>query len=98
MNLVAEGSVELEIDAHRRVTLSHGAFFGEVALLRQSRRLATVRARERTKLLALDAADLQAVIDRNPTLARRLESAPREYAPDAVGDMLAEEVAPAPSA
>lgn len=97
MYFVAEGSVELELDAHRHVTLSHGAFFGEVALLRQSRRVATVRARERTKLLALDAADLQAVIDRNPTLARRLESALRDYAPDAVGDMLAEEVAPPPT-
>lgn len=93
MYFVAEGEVEVELETHRRIRLSGGSFFGEIALMRPARRLATVRAIEQTKLLVLDARDLQAVIERNPQLGARLETALREHGPPAPGrDMMAEEI------
>lgn len=99
MYFVAEGEVEVELESRRRISLSNGSFFGEIALLRPARRMATVRATQQTKLLALDAMDLQAVMERNPELGARLEAALREHAPPTPGrDMLPEEVEAPPVA
>ncbi|MBI4273092.1 MAG: ion transporter [Rhizobiales bacterium] len=71
MYFIARGEVEIELaEATRRLGMGH--FFGEVAALRQARRSATVRARERTSLLVLDAKDLRALMDRQPQIAARL--------------------------
>jgi thioredoxin reductase/Fe-S-cluster-containing hydrogenase component 2/CRP-like cAMP-binding protein len=48
---IVEGSVEIEIDATRRVNLSRGQFFGEMGLLSGRRRVATVRVAEPNTLL-----------------------------------------------
>jgi Cyclic nucleotide-binding domain/Major Facilitator Superfamily len=52
--VVAEGSVEVVRDGVRRAVIERGGGFGEVALLRDSPRIATVRALEPGRLLALD--------------------------------------------
>jgi voltage-gated potassium channel len=95
MYFVAEGGVEVELEAGRRIRLANGSFFGEIALMRPARRMATVRATQQTKLLALDAMDLQAVIERNPELNARLEAALREHGPPTPGrDILPDEMRP----
>ncbi len=73
MYLIAAGEVTVDTP-QGEVTLSEGHFFGEMALLRQARRNATVRSTKPTKLLALEAADLRALMERDPEIARRIEA------------------------
>jgi voltage-gated potassium channel len=76
MYFVARGEVEIELP-QRRVRLGVGDFFGEVAVLRQSRRSATVTAVTRTNLLVLDAHDLEALMDREQRIADRIQEVMR---------------------
>lgn len=48
---IVSGSVEVEIDAGRRVRLSQGQFFGEMGLLSGRRRVATVRVADADTVL-----------------------------------------------
>lgn len=74
MYFIANGEVEVEVETGAElVTLNNGDFFGEIALLNHSKRAVTVRATRETKLLVLDAADLQALMDRNPLVRERIE-------------------------
>jgi len=77
MYLIVDGEVEIKL-RHQHVRLGAGNFFGEVAALRQSRRSATVIALSPTRLLALDAADLHSLMDREPQIAARIWGAARE--------------------
>ncbi|WP_442755073.1 cyclic nucleotide-gated ion channel [Methylocystis sp. JAN1] len=85
MYFVAEGEVEVELPAET-VRLGVGQFFGEIAVLHKTLRTANVRAVQPTKLLILDAYDLQTLISRNPEIgdairevaADRSELAPEE--------------------
>ncbi|HUA11924.1 MAG TPA: MFS transporter [Solirubrobacteraceae bacterium] len=52
--LIASGTVEVFEDGVRRRTMGAGEGFGEIALLRDVPRTATVRAREAADLLAID--------------------------------------------
>src|SRR5262249_4258710 len=62
MYFIASGEVEIVLkDKKEPVHLGVGQFFGEVAVLRRSRRNATVVATTRTNLLVLDAHDLHAL-------------------------------------
>jgi voltage-gated potassium channel len=71
MYFVATGEVEIELkEGH--VRLGVGDFFGEIAVLRKTRRTATVKAISRTSLLVLDAQDLHALLERSPSIATRL--------------------------
>jgi voltage-gated potassium channel len=67
MYFIAEGEVEIELPGEG-VHLGVGQFFGEMAILHKTRRTANVRALEPTKLLVLDAFDLQAIVVRNPEI------------------------------
>lgn len=67
MYFIAEGEVEIELPG-AGVRLGVGQFFGEMAILHKTRRTASVRAIEPTKLLVLDAFDLQALVVRNPEI------------------------------
>jgi voltage-gated potassium channel len=95
MYLIASGEVEIELP-ERRVVLGPGHVFGEIAVLRKSERTATVRAREHTKLLVLEAADLHHLMDHSPRLAERIrEVAEQRVGPEALGDkgdLAAEEI------
>src|SRR4249920_1955100 len=74
MYFIAAGEVEIEIKGKKeRVCLGVGQFFGEVALLRRTRRTATVTAVTRTNLLGLDAHDLHALMQRDRRIAERIK-------------------------
>ena len=95
MYFVAAGEVEIELK-DGRIRLGVGHFFGEMAVLRQSRRSATVTAITRTSLLVLDAQDLHALMEREPRVAERIRDVMRErlggerLTPK--GDLVAEEL------
>ena len=96
MFIVSSGRVELVL-GHKQVELSDGDVFGEIALLRRGRRSATVRALERTRLLALDADDLHRLMESEPTISEQILSvaASRVGAENLTpgGDITAEELA-----
>ena len=95
MYFVAAGEVEIELK-DGRIRLGVGHFFGEMAVLRQSRRSATVTAITRTSLLVLDAQDLHALMEREPRVAERIRDVMRERLGDErltpKGDLVAEEL------
>jgi voltage-gated potassium channel len=66
-------SGEVEVDVHPNpVRLRAGQFFGEIALLRQTQRSATVTSVTEVQLLALEASDFRNLIDRYPDLKERV--------------------------
>jgi voltage-gated potassium channel len=71
MYFIAAGEVEIELK-NEKIRLGAGHFFGEIAVLHQARRSATVIATANTSLLALGAQDLHALMDREPQLAERI--------------------------
>jgi voltage-gated potassium channel len=82
MYFIAAGEVEIELKGKKEhVRLGVGEFFGEVALLRRTRRTATVTAVTRTSLLGLDAHDLHALMQRDRRIAERI----KEVVEDRVG-------------
>lgn len=95
MYFIANGSVEIEL-TDRTVKLEEGQFFGEIALLRQGLRTATVRALETTKLLVLDREDFFILMQQNPLIAERIQEVARgRMAPEPLepqGDLARREV------
>jgi voltage-gated potassium channel len=67
MYFITAGEVEIELP-NQRVRLADGTFFGEIALLHRTKRSGTVTATRKTRLLALDAQDFHALIERMPAL------------------------------
>ena len=65
-------------------TLQHGAFFGEVALLKGLPRTATVTALTELSVLRFDQADIEDVLGRNPAARRILETMVEGRARDTV--------------
>ena len=72
MFFIASGEVEVLLPNHQNIKLGAGQFFGEMAIIRKSARSATVRAVRETKLLVLDAADLDDLMDNMPKLAQNI--------------------------
>lgn len=97
MYFIAEGEVEIELPGEN-VRLGVGQFFGEVAVLYKTLRTANVRAVESTKLLILDAYDLQTLTVRNPEVGlavRRVAASRSELRPqERHGDMIDAELEP----
>ena len=95
MYFIARGSVEIELADGKR-KLDEGHFFGEMATLRRVRRTATARALERTSLLVLDARDLHALMQRQPTVAQRLQDTVKTRIGEGListeDDMIADEI------
>jgi MFS family permease len=60
--VVSDGSVEVRVDGAEAGTLWPGEFFGEIAILRDVPRTATVVAREDTTLYALEREDFLAAV------------------------------------
>lgn len=67
MYFIAKGSVEVELPT-KRINMSEGEFFGEMAILDNTVRTATIRARETAQLLSLSASDFHHLLDMNPEM------------------------------
>jgi voltage-gated potassium channel len=98
MYFITAGEVEIELPS-QRVRLSDGTFFGEIALLRRTKRSGTVTATRKTRLLALDAQDFHALIARAPALAAHVQKTAEARLADTAeaekGDLAADEIAQA---
>lgn len=70
--VIAEGQVEIEIDGRVVNTLSPGAFFGEVALIHDQPRNATVRTLAPTSCFVLQKTDFQQVLNSSSTFEEEL--------------------------
>jgi voltage-gated potassium channel len=77
MYFIAAGEVEIDLP-NERVRFGIGHFFGEIAVLRRTRRSATATAITRTNLLVLEGNDLHALMERNQNLAERIRKVARE--------------------
>ena len=98
MYFITAGEVEIELP-NQRVRLSDGTFFGEIALLHRTKRSGTVTATRKSKLLALDAQDFHALIERMPALAAHVQKTAKARLADTAavqkGDIAAGEIAQA---
>jgi voltage-gated potassium channel len=98
MYFITAGEVEIELPS-QRVRLADGTFFGEIALLHRTKRSGTVTATRKTKLLALDAQDFHALIERVPALAAHVHKTAKQRLADTAqahkGDIAAGEIAQA---
>jgi voltage-gated potassium channel len=96
MYFITAGEVEIDLPG-QRVRLSDGTFFGEIALLRRTNRSGTVTAIRKSKLLALDAQDFHALIERLPALAAHVKETAEARLADTAeavkGDITAGEIA-----
>jgi voltage-gated potassium channel len=96
MYFITAGEVEIDLPS-QRVRLSDGTFFGEIALLRRTKRSGTVTATRKTKLLALDVQDFHGLIERMPALAAHLKQTAQARLADTTeaqkGDVAADEIA-----
>jgi CRP-like cAMP-binding protein len=70
--LITEGLVEVTHDDHHVRNMGPGEFFGEMALIEERPRSATVAARERTRCLQLVRWDFRALLRENPEMAVRM--------------------------
>lgn len=80
MYFVAAGEVEIELPKER-VRIGAGSFFGEMAVLKNTKRSATVTAASRSNLLVLEAHDLRALMNREPRVAERVRQVMRGRKP-----------------
>ena len=78
MYFLASGQVEIELPGGQRHELGEGQFFGEIAVLKNAKRNATVRATTRTQLLVLDASDLRTLMARRPDIAQSVREVARK--------------------
>jgi len=70
--LILSGSVEILRDGTSLGAFGPGDFFGEMSLLDQAARSATIRALEQTVCLMLSSWDFKAVLERHPSIAIKL--------------------------
>lgn len=75
MYFVVSGEVDVELP-DRRLEFGPGDFFGELALLHDTMRRATIMARTPLRLLTLSADDFAGLMRKHPALEERLKSAP----------------------
>ena len=69
MYFIAAGEVEVDLPG-KKVQLSEGAFFGEMALLGNNLRSANITTTRLSKLLVLDLVDFRLLMARHPDLGR----------------------------
>lgn len=79
MYFIAAGEVEVELPG-KRIQLGVGSFFGELALLGNNVRTATVTTTRSTTLLVLDLIDFRALMARHPELAQAIDVQARRRA------------------
>jgi voltage-gated potassium channel len=85
MYFIAAGEVEVELPG-KRVQLGVGSFFGELALLGNAVRSASVVTTRSTTLLVLDLIDFRALMARHPELAKSIDEEARRRAAENAAD------------
>jgi voltage-gated potassium channel len=78
--VLREGTATVSIDGDEIRTLVAGDFFGELALLGDGRRTATVTAASPSRVLVLFGTEFRRLQREHPELAERIESGLREVA------------------
>ena len=73
MYFLAAGEVEVDLPG-KKVRLSEGAFFGEMALLGNNLRSANITTTRLSKLLVLDLVDFRMLMARHPDLAETIDA------------------------
>jgi CRP/FNR family cyclic AMP-dependent transcriptional regulator len=71
-HLILEGEAEVIVGDQRRSNLGPGDYFGEISLLDEGPRSATVRTTKPTKTLSLASWDFMPLLDRYPSMTRKL--------------------------
>jgi voltage-gated potassium channel len=84
MYFIVSGEVEVEIKEGVHPRLKDGDFFGEIAILTDEKRTATVRAVKDTQLLMLQAHDVERLMDRVPEIGTRMRRVAQDRAPQRV--------------
>lgn len=75
--LIVGGKVRIDVPAYghepaKRITLRDGAFFGEIALVRDCHRTADAYVEKGTKLLCFEKSSFEALMSTNPEIARKI--------------------------
>jgi putative ABC transport system ATP-binding protein len=73
--VIGKGDVDIVIDGNVVNTLGQGAFFGEVSLIKQQPRNATVRSRSDVVCFVLSKDEFQSVMDTSATFEEELRKA-----------------------
>jgi voltage-gated potassium channel len=79
MYFIASGEVEVDLPG-KKVRLTEGAFFGEMALLGNNLRSANIVTTRLSKLLVLDLVDFRLLMARHPDLAETIDAEARRRA------------------
>ncbi|HVL80165.1 MAG TPA: cyclic nucleotide-binding domain-containing protein [Actinomycetota bacterium] len=69
---IIDGEAEVSLRKKKLATLGPGQFFGEMSLLDQGPRAATVKAATDMKLYVLDARSFSTLLDKHPAVARKI--------------------------
>lgn len=77
--VVESGEVEVTAKGETLATLGPGSFFGELALMGEERRTATVVATEPTRLIVMTAPVFSRLQGEFPEVAARIQEAVRTY-------------------
>ena len=78
--VLRDGAATVSIDGHDVRTLAPGDFFGELALLGDGRRTATVTTASASQVLVLFGTEFRQLQQEYPEIASRIESGLREIA------------------
>lgn len=70
--VILEGKASVSIDGKQVATLGAGDFFGEMALLDQGPRVATVTAEEEMEVAVLDPREFATLVEEHPGVARKI--------------------------
>lgn len=73
--VIDSGEAEVTVEGRRRATLTAGDFFGEIALMLGSSRMATVTASSDLRCYALTPWDFRALIEGTPSIAWKVMQA-----------------------
>ena len=77
MYFIVTGNVEVELDT-QHLRLTSGDFFGEIAVIKQHPRAATVVSLTECQLLILQARDLDRLLEDNPDMAKEFKKIVQE--------------------
>jgi CRP-like cAMP-binding protein len=69
---IIDGEVEVTRKGKRVATRGSGEFFGEIALLEQTPRMATVTAKTPLRLFVLTRSDFRHLVQENPSVERKV--------------------------